>query len=872
MRYSFLPRKTFEHIDFERDLIVCASAKLAEELRYSHNHSQVARGNLSWPTPLITTYGTWLSDTYRGLSGSLWEHGSRTLIDDGVLTLIAESCAPEADVATHARLMVDAWNLVWDWQLTTEWESVQQTQNGRLLSTWFRRLQRRLKSDNLITRAEVPATLLSAIREGRLERCVTHFFGFESPTRSQQQIFNALERNDYPIQMLNENEVGEEHGAWVSFDSPQTELTVLATWVREKLSKLGPTARIGVVVQDLGNRRAKIRRQFESTFPEIDEIDRLVYVAGGASIANSGYWRDFTTFLTWITDELRFTDIQRLGLSPHFEKLEIPSSIQPWYKAKMSFAYFARRTRNPAMFQISQRLNELRQRRRRPIGSVIRDLGEVLQPLDWSSLEVHPALFEERRNMVSVLNEVASMGGLLQTTTFRNIGDLIRFTAENTSAQGGRSEAPVHVISRDQSKFLKFDALWVCNSSDSEWPEEPSPNPFIPIAVQREARMPGATHSDLLESAKRRMAHWFGATNDLVFSYCNDDEESENQLSALLNNIVETSLDAILDQPEIAEHAHPWWQSRQYTSTESYFDDHGSKLKRTKPTKTSTSVLSDQLVCPFRAWGIQRMGVGDTMHPTRFLNPAEKGTVIHEVISQLAPAGTNKDALREVDPNTIAEQVERNIRRFHRGLPRFYIDSETAHLVELIQDWIEFELEQEDFEVIAAESKQPIVLGNAKFEVRIDRIDRTEGLSYRISDYKTGKAGIGSWVPDNLMDPQMPLYSLTHDDCDALRYIRIHDPEKEGKSGISSSFIQHGQDGALVHSRLAKAEINEKTFAELKLRWQSQLTQLVEDFHAGNAQVRPVKPTVCDQCHLGGFCRIYTRHTLPSDLESDQDE
>ena len=872
MRKPSLSTKPFERVDFSRDVIVCESAKLADELRYAYKYHQATSGRSTWSSPQIMTYNAWLRSTYLELSDALWASAERTLISDSALTLIAQSCAPETDVETHARLIVDAWHQVWDWQLTNEWESIRETQNGRLLYSWFNRLQRRLKSDGLTTLAEIPMVLLVAIREEVWIGRNLHFFGFDTPNRAQQQIFNALTHTGQYFRMVDYEQSSPDHGVVLRFDTPQNELAGIATWAREKLADLGEDAYIGIVLQNLGEREARVRRQFESSFPEIDDISRLLYTSSQGSISRYGYWRDFTTFLSWLTNELRYTDIQRLGHSPHFAKLEIPPGVENWYRAKMQFSYFARRLKNPVVLQLAERITHLRRHRRRPIGAVIRDLGEVLQPLGWNSTHAHPAVIAERRNMIAVLNEVASMGGLLQTTTFRKVVELIRFTANNMSTEQGRTEAPIHVISRDQSRLLSFDALWVGNSSDADWPEEPSPNPFIPISVQREAQMPRVSHTDLLSIAKRQMSIWFGATEDLVFSYSNEDEETENQPSTLVEGIALSSIDALLPQPGHASYQHPWGASHQYHRMEEFLDDQGTEITGPTPVKHRTSMLKDHLECPFRSWGIHRMNLREEPTLTRFLDPAERGSVIHETVNRLAPAGVTRHHLNNVSTTDIENQIGRAVTRIHRGLPSFYVMYESQRLLDVIRDWIQFELDQEDFEVLAAEKKQQVVLGKSKFEVRIDRIDRTANLSYRVTDYKTGTVNIGAWSPDDLREPQMPLYSLSDPDCDGLRYVRILDRQKGGASGISSLYVQRGKGGELEIHGGSRTKINIESFDELKKQWNSKLNRLVEGFQKGDAHVRPIKPEVCDKCHLSGLCRIFQQDVLPKEPNyADQD-
>ena len=413
----------------------------------------------------------------------------------------------------------------------------------------------------------------------------------------------------------------------------------------------------------------------------------------------------------------------------------------------MSFSYFARRSKQPLLLQLVPLIKKLRARKRRPIGTFVEELGVVIQLLGWRTKDVHPALFEERRNIIAVLNEVASMSGLLRPTTWHKVAELIRFTANNTQTESVTTEAPIQVMSREQSRLLHFDALWVGNVSDADWPDEPSPNPFIPIGVQREARMPNVTHADLLNTANVVLGTWFGGANELVFSYANDDEDSENQPSALLNNIEQTTTDGLLTYPEHAQYQHPWGLTPQYAATETFVDEAGSRINATKPVRHRTAMLKNQLECPFRSWGLHRLNVVEDQELNRFLSPAERGNVIHEVLSKIASEGMTRADISNISSDTIEKQTKKSIHRAHLGLPKFYVLSETKHILGLIHEWMRFESEQGDFQILAAEKAERIVIGKSKFQIRIDRIDRTQDHSYVITDYKTGAARSMAGIP-----------------------------------------------------------------------------------------------------------------------------
>ncbi|MEJ2088756.1 MAG: PD-(D/E)XK nuclease family protein, partial [Gammaproteobacteria bacterium] len=127
--------------------------------------------------------------------------------------------------------------------------------------------------------------------------------------------------------------------------------------------------------------------------------------------------------------------------------------------------------------------------------------------------------------------------------------------------------------------------------------------------------------------------------------------------------------------------------------------------------------------------------------------------------------------------------------------------------------------------------------------LRVDRIDRL-GEALIVIDYKTGRIG-NRLDRERLVEPQLPLYALTNDRIRGVLYAEIDEvrPRLQGISElpIASATVKPPAGGSW------SAQINS---------WRKKLDVLIEEIGAGYAAVAPFDASACQNCHLGGFCRV----------------
>jgi RecB family exonuclease len=174
-------------------------------------------------------------------------------------------------------------------------------------------------------------------------------------------------------------------------------------------------------------------------------------------------------------------------------------------------------------------------------------------------------------------------------------------------------------------------------------------------------------------------------------------------------------------------------------------------------------------------------------------------------------------------------------------------------------DWLAQERRRTSFEVVATETESQLHLGGLDFNLRLDRLDRLEGGSLLVIDYKTGDCNIGDWNGERPRAPQLPMYALSLTEAPAgLAFFRL----KRGRMNAVALSDATIDDPWLVSGRNARSP----DFVAQRQEWHHVLAHLAERLRQGEAPVDPLNAGVCRSCDLASLCRIQL-----SDAESEAD-
>lgn len=856
------------------NLVVTGSALRSTELLNAFEQQQRSSGVRAWSSINLTNYQRWIIDLYSELQERGNPKAQRIVISDDALRLALTQCAPDEEVLKHVAVVQEAWQLAWQWDLWPKWEDVTSTENGRLCKRWLEVLRNSLRSNELISRVELDHVVVAAIESGELNIPPVTFFQLFDPYRMQSRLFSALKNVGTCVQFEDQIEPHESHGKLAAFSSREEELNAIGTWAREKLAEHGDSARIGVVASDWPVH--VIRRQFESSFPEIHDIGQLISTSERRSLGDTIIWRELDTFLRWTKGPLHYSEVLPLRNSTFLSALNVPSSFKRNYGEYISLAQFGGRTKNDQIQGILNLLQINRSARRSPTASFakhVENLIEVLRKAGWENASSESFTRVVQKAIATALDTVAGNSGLLENATWRDFVDFFRQIGANIHLEENDDKAPIQILTVAASRGLQFDALWVSGMSDAQWPGAITPNAMIPLKMQKEAFIHRTGPHDELRFAQDSMSSWYSATEELVFSYSNEVEDTKAEHSKLINLTESSREDLIETFGTVALRNHPWELSTFDGEMETYANHQASKLDLKGRHKAPTRLLYNQANCPFKAWAENRLQLlaDQPDLPETFPDATGRGNYFHDLMSDLSKGREKKrdflDLRKRIDH--IEGVIDRILAKASPRLPTLFATREKEILLRMVQAWIDHLDDEQtpEFTVVGTEMDAYLTIGEFVFKARLDKVQLNQNNELEVIDYKTGSVSAAEWNPERLdpssgykVDTQMALYSQiqfelekgTNDSVASMGYEVVSTTDAKAHDSIHGIRITSTM---LRDVPFFRNEFGED-FSAFRDRWNSELVELTKDFVQGKAHATP-RSRVCDYCELNNLCRQY---------------
>jgi exodeoxyribonuclease-5 len=279
-------------------------------------------------------------------------------------------------------------------------------------------------------------------------------------------------------------------------------------------------------------------------------------------------------------------------------------------------------------------------------------------------------------------------------------------------------------------------------------------------------------------------------------------------------------------------------------------------------------VLRAQAICPAWAYFQYRLG-GEAMdEPVEGLDPAARGTLVHEALEAFWTAVHSSDALAALSESgrrdTIDEAVETALETFELDrritLPARFRELEAARLAKLLEVWLEVEAKRgQPFEVVACEAPAEVEIEGIKVKMIVDRIDQLADGRQVIIDYKTGAAiDTKNWAEQRITEPQLPIYAaLVNEDVAAVVFAKVL-LDKPAFAGVADEKdILPGVQGI--------GDDKQKTFDPAEFPdWIAVITHWRERLHAVAKEVREGRAGVVFADEKGlQYCEVLPLLRLP---------
>ena len=841
--------------------LITAGRRLARALTQQFHDRQREHGRSVWNTPDILPLDAFLKRTWWDYArGGTTSEPRATLIDALQEQVVWEQVIRESPggdgllrIPETAREAAEAWQLVQAYRLPVDGR-FEASDDWAAFAAWSRAFQKRCAANNWLEPARLADTLARMAKAGELAKPARLFLaGFEELTPQQSDLFDAL-GGWAGIQTPEFQPVPER---WVLRDSA-AEVRAAADWARRLLER-DPAAQIGIVAPDLTRSRAKVERIFRETLDPgavFGDHERSFHVSLGPALDRYPVVSAALLMLEFASGTLTLPQAGMLLRSPFLGGAEAEFAKRAQLDAKLrrdgvwdvSPALLRDRAGNcPLLKRLLGRFEKQcgQLPAEQPASQWSRDFSKLLETMGWpgdrmlSSREYQ--VVEKWQGLLSSLAslDVAAPGLNIAQALAR----LSQFAA-GTTFQVENEGAPIQILGLLEASGLRFDHLWVMGLHDEALPAAASPNPFLPVSLQREHRLPHSSAEREREFAARLMERLLASARYIVLSY------PATEGDRVLGPSPAVAGGQWLVAGEEATRQSEWVRRmRNAVEMEELHDETAPPVAVDSMHPGGASLFKDMAACPFRAFAKHRLGAKPLEGTDLGVSKKDQGNVAHKAMALLWGELGSLARLMELAPEQIQELISRSVasavEQLGSGIGRAL---ERRRLQRLTAEWLALEKNRDPFTVRAIEQQELVTLGGLQIRTRADRVDQLPNGREIILDYKTGVVKSKGWEGGRPDEPQLPLYCATSNDPiagAAFAQIRV------GELGFRG-FTEAGVSLPAFKKMRADAPLS---FGEQMDEWRRVLERLAENYRAGLAEVDP-KADACDLCGLRALCRI----------------
>jgi probable DNA repair protein len=858
--------------------VLTPNRRLAQALAAEFDHRQLTARRSAWDTPDILPFTAFVERLYDDALYSELGAGLPLLLtpdqEQGLWEeVVRRSGVGEALLAVPetAALAAEAWQLAHAWRLIDQLDDTPLDEDAAAFAEWARAYRERSARARVTDRARLPAVVAGTLGHAWVKKPeLLVAYGFDVVTPQQRAFLEALAARGVALARCASARGQAAAVRLVALDA-RDEMLQAARWARARLEANG-TARIGLVVPDLGARKHALRRVLAQTLDPGRSASVLPFnISLGDPLAGYPLVAHALAALALAGREIDFERASELIRSPFIAGAE--SEMQPRARLDARLRERAepivtldRLVRMidgaPALERALAAYAEFRKSQlfgARAPGEWARAFSAALSLVGFPGERgLDSTEYQTLKKWHDVLARFAQLDRVVAKLGFEDALARLGRMASETLFQPETPEVPVQVLGVLEAAGLAFDYLWVMGLSDEAWPAAAHPNPFLPLRLQRAAQVPNASPAAALERAQRLTAEWLGCTDEVVLSHARREEDRDLAPSPLIGHVAE----GMLTLPE-----YETWRDaiHRAAKVERMRDAQATAVGATDAAHGGASLIKDQSACPFRAFAAHRLGAQGIESPRTGLDASERGTLVHRVLaSAWRQLGSRRslDAIgaAELDALLAAaadEAVASQKRNRPTTLAGRFAAIEKARLVRLARAWLEYERGRGDFAVVAVEDRRAVELGPLKLNVRLDRVDDARPGGRIVIDYKTGRSSAGSFLGARPEEPQLPLYlTAAERDAGAIAFAQVRAGDMK--------FVGLAREQGVLPGAKTPAEAGRSgaaaTWDAQVAFWRAELERLAHEFAAGNAAVDPKRPAhTCRECDLQPLCRIHER-------------
>ncbi len=906
---SDLPSVTLASLPGGPDVVVlCATPRLAADLRRGHGELQAASGAKSWPALQSATAPQWLEHLTSGalLRGEIPAHSvpgmflnrsqERALWEQIIAsdTRDAGAVLELFDRDGMARAAFDAASLKQVWRIDVP-EHLH-TEEYRVFLRWQSAVSEACDKNRWCTGDQALRWRVDCIARGigGLPHRIG-IAGFMAPDPSLSRLLMALEARGVDIFRLDFGYAGSADSSLRECTDAAAECDAAAAWAAAWVSRASAEQRVGCVRIAVADLPAQ-RRVLESALDAALQPDRVgagwaaverpyIFSAGapladqalvdvglrllqcfvhprhlahaelGSLLCTPGWSADITEADARACLELRLREL-----------LPVEASLERFQQA---IARLSDDLVLPGLVaHLTALVNATRTSSRRQLpGAWGKTFEAVLANLGWPGerglLQVERAACTELREALLDLRMLDSVIGRVDAAEALR---LLQRACRDTAFIAPRRSMPlVEVCSLEDAVAASVDALWVMGVIEGQWPPTPKPNPMLPAELQRRAGIVNARADSLAAQSRLEQDCWLHSARTIVVSWASREGERELGASPLVSTFAGDGRcelpDAMVPRQDESHSVN--------VALEYIYDARAPAVGDDERIRGGTTLLQAQAICP--AWGFYRYRLGAAVPPapTFGLDARARGSLVHGALEAFWSGRSHADLVQMGESERLAIvdlAIDRALsahdaRALDPLTPRLRA-LEQARLGRLLTVWLDVESRRVPFRVVACEQRHDLNIEGLPVRVVVDRIDELDDGRLVIIDYKSGRnVTADRWAEARISEPQLPIYAaLAFPDravaAVVLARVIVDDP----------AFLGVAEDAGILPGIKSLEEQGKRYVAEvfpdwdsLRRGWAERLSEIAREVRDGCAAVVYTLDKDIQYCDVKPLLRLAER-------------
>ena len=827
--------------------VVAPTPVLASVAVEQFNREKLARGEEAWQRPDIQSMDAWMTNQWQQARFVMSSATSLLSLaqERELWRQIIERERPDLfDLRAMASLAQRAARIIAEYQIPVDGEGwFEQTwsehADAQSFLGWHRAMQKRLKAENWITRADLWKMLPNFAGHGAVTFAALNSV---SPGLKRFQGRNVAITPSAQPSMANA----------IEFESVTHEMEHAARAVRQLL-EANDSVSIGILVADFGSHARDLVRILHEVLYPTGEVGDAVHIQFGPLYSHP-LISNALLLLELAQPRIHHASAGAILRSPFIDGAVKERS------ARAMAANFLRRAREldfslSDMEAASERcvgLQKMFKRVRAVNAKTMRlmrlpdwsaTFSDILEAAKWPAIE---KISESEQGAVEhwnrALSELASLGLVAPPTTLNQAISHLRAILGRPSEQGDWSSA-VQILDASSAEGIEFDHSFVINGCENAWPMPGGLSPLIPYKLQRAHNVLGSHPDSVAEERQRKTRALFTSAPHVHVSF-------SGNISPALKPYVQ-----ICSNPE------PVWPG--LTATQSYppveldaqEDSQAPPLVQLEKVSGGSGIIKSQSQCPFKAFAEYRLKARGEDEACFGFDALARGTFAHTALELVWKTLRDQASLKALSADQIhdlvAQSVENAVQDDGSGPIRtLTAEAERERLTALVSDWLAVEKQRlVPFAVEQLEQLLQVELSGLRLELRVDRIDRLPNGSLVLIDYKTGEQTKKKLENDRPQEPQLLVYAAAvGEQVDGLYFAELRN------DGVRA--VGHGS-GKHFYKQLGVKNHQEEAWDKFVADSEITVHRLAGEFVQGYAAVDPIK-NACNYCKVKPMCRIGT--------------